>query len=558
MDCEPRPMPEASRTVPMQELVAKLGLEEGDWRPFGRDAAKIDPAILRRPRARPGQGRLVLVTAMTPTPAGEGKTTTAIGLAQGLTRIGQNACLALRQPSLGPSLGMKGGATGSGRAHLVPAERIDLHFTGDFHAVTTAHNLLAALVDNHLHHGNALGIDPRRVLWPRVMDMNDRALRSIVLGLGGHANGVPREAGFVITAASEVMAMLCLADGAEDLRQRLDRTLVALTYDGKPVTASDLKATGAMLALLADALEPNLVQTCEGVPALVHGGPFANIAHGASSLTATRLALHLCDWAVTEAGFGSDLGAEKFYDIAAARSGLDTAVVVLVATVRALKLHGGVRLADLGQPDLPAVSRGLSNLEKHIENVRLFGETPVVALNRFTQDTEPEIAAVRERCEKLGAAFAVSEHHARGGEGAVDLARTVLASAETEPQPFHPLYEWNLGVPEKIARIAAAMYGAHGIALAPQALKDLRTIEKLGYDKLPVCVAKTQSSLSDDPKKLGRPEPFDLQVRSIEIRAGAGFLVALAGDILLMPGLPAEPRAAALDLRDGRVVGLEG
>jgi formate--tetrahydrofolate ligase len=535
---------------------ARLGLEPADVVPFGPDVAKVPLAVMERPRARPSPGRLVLVSAMTPTPAGEGKTTTSIGLADGLARLGESVCVALRQPSLGPCFGMKGGGTGGGRAQLVPADRINLHFTGDFHAVTAAHNLLAALVDNHLHFGNRLGIDPRRVLWRRVLDLNDRALRSVVVGLGGPAHGVPRETGFDITAASEVMAMLCLAAGAEDLRARLARTLVAFASDGTPVTAGQLSAAGAMLALLRDALQPNLVRTLEGTPALVHGGPFANIAHGCSSVVATRMALHLADWAVTEAGFGFDLGAEKFFDIKCASAGLDTAAVVLVASVRALKLHGGVAPRDLGQPDPEAVARGLPNLEKHVENIRCFGESPIVALNRFAADTRAEIDAVRARCAALDVPFAVAEHHEHGGEGAVELARTVVARAEPESRPFRPLYEWSEPVPQKILTVARKMYGARDVAFTPAAARDLEDVERLGYSGLPVCIAKTQSSLSDDPKRTGRPRDFDVTVRGIKINAGAGFLVVLTGDILRMPGLPRTPLAEAIDLRDGEIVGL--
>ena len=408
---------------PIEAVAADLGLGAADLRPYGRDMAKVDADVLRRPRVRPGRGRLILVSAITPTAAGEGKTTTSIGLAQGLARLGESACVALREPSLGPSFGAKGGGTGGGRSQLVPGDRIDLHFTGDFHAVTSAHNLLAALIDNHLHHGNALDIDPRRVTWRRVLDVNDRALRNIVVGLGGPGDGVPRETGFDITAASEVMAMLCLAEDEEDLRARLARTLVAFTRRRRPVAAEALRAHGPMLALLADALHPNLVQTLEGVPALVHGGPFANIAHGCSSVIATRMALQLADWAVTEAGFGFDLGAEKFFDIKCAGAGLDTAAVVLVATLRALKLHGGAAKGALAAPDPAAVARGLPNLDKHVESIRAFGEVPVVALNRFATDTDEEIAAVRERCAALGVPMAVSDHHVRGGDGAVELAR---------------------------------------------------------------------------------------------------------------------------------------
>jgi formate--tetrahydrofolate ligase len=470
--------------------------------------------------------------------------------------MGESVCLALREPSLGPSFGQKGGATGGGRSQLVPAERIDLHFTGDFHAVTCANNLLAALVDNHLQHGNELGIDPRRVVWRRVLDLNDRALRNVIVGLGGTGDGVPRETGFDITAASEVMAMLCLAEDAEDLRARLARTLVAFTRGRRPVTAGELGATGAMLALLADALHPNLVQTLEGVPALVHGGPFANIAHGCNSVIATRMALHAADWAVTEAGFGFDLGAEKFFDIKCAGAGLDAAAVVLVATVRALKLHGGADGRRAAEPDPDAVSRGLPNLEKHVENIRTFGEAPVVALNRFGSDAEAEIDVVRDACAALGVPFAVSDHHARGGEGALELARAVVAQAERQRRPFRPLYDWKDPLPEKIRAVATKMYGARDVLFAKSAEADLRAIREHGWEALPVCVAKIPGSLSDDPRRLGRPDPFDLVVRQLVPNTGAGFVVVLTGDILRMPGLPRRPRAEGIDLVEGEIVGL--
>jgi formate--tetrahydrofolate ligase len=542
---------------PIAEIAAALGLDPIDWRPCDRHVAKLDPGILGRARSREGQPRLVLVSAITPTPAGEGKTTTSIGLAQGLARLGESACLALREPSLGPSFGMKGGATGGGKSQLLPMERINLHFTGDFHAVTSAHNLLAAVLDNHIYWGNRLGIDPRRVLWRRVMDMNDRALRNVIVGLGGHKQGVPRETGFDITAASEVMAMLCLAENERDLRDRIDRLLVAFTHDGKPVTASQLGASGAMLALLQDALWPNLVQTLDGTPALVHGGPFANIAHGCSSVVATRMALQLADWAITEAGFGFDLGAEKFFDIKCRGAGLDTAAVVLVATVRALKLHGGAALRNLARADAAAVARGLPNLDKHVENIQRFGEVPIVALNRFADDTEREIEAVRKRCVELEVPFAVTAHHERGGEGALDLARALIQHAETRRGPFHPLYPLDASVEDKIRSVALEMYGARDVVFTKQAKRDLRDVTRLGYDALPVCIAKTPASLSDEPRLRGRPEDFDVTVRAVQINAGAGFLVVLTGDILRMPGLPRKPLAEAIDLQDGRIVGLE-
>ena len=541
---------------PIAELVAALGVRAGEWRPYGDDVAKLDPALLDTPRRGRGKPRLVLVSAITPTAAGEGKTTTSIGLAQGLARIGESVCLALREPSLGPVFGMKGGGTGGGRSRLVPSERINLHFTGDFHAITSAHNLLAALLDNHLYWGNALRIDPRRVLWRRVIDMNDRALRNVIVGLGGPGQGVPRETGFDITASSEVMAMLCLARDGDDLRARIERLLVAFTEDGTPVTAKDLGAAGAMLALLRDALWPNLVQTAEGVPALVHGGPFANIAHGCNSAIATRMALHCADWAITEAGFGFDLGAEKFFDIKCRDAGIDADAVVLVATVRALKLHGGVAADALEKPDPGAVARGLPNLEKHVENIRCFGERPVVALNRFGADCEDEIEVVRARCAELAVPVAVSDHFARGGEGSVELAQLVRGQATGARSPFRPLYGLEDSFPDKVLAVASRMYGARGVVLTKEAQRDLREVRRLGYEQLPVCIAKTQASLSDDPKRRGRPRDFDVTVRSIQIHAGAGFLVALTGEILRMPGLPRRPLAESIDVRDGSIIGV--
>ena len=541
---------------PIVEVASELGLAPSDLRPYGHDMAKINPAVLKGPPRREGEGSLILVSAITPTPAGEGKTTTSIGLSQGLARLGESTCLALREPSLGPTFGMKGGATGGGHSQVIPTERINLHFTGDFHAITTAHNLLAALVDNHVYFGNELGIDPRQILWRRVMDMNDRALRNVIVGLGGSTQGVPRETGFDITAASEVMAILCLAENEDDLRARLDRILIGFTYDGEPVTAEKLSASGAMLALLRDALWPNLVQTLEGTPAVIHGGPFANIAHGCNSVIATRTATHLADWAITEAGFGFDLGAEKFFDIKCRNAGLDTAAVVLVATLRALKLHGGLRRKEIDDPNPEAAERGLPNLEKHIENISHFGEVPVVALNRFAGDTEDEISVVRERCSSLGVPFAVTEHHARGGEGAEELARAVMAHAQRH-RGFTPLYSTEESIPDKILAVAQKMYGAKSVSFTKQAKREIKHTQDLGYADLPVCIAKTPASLSDDPTLRGRPDGFDVTVRSVQINAGAGFLVVLTGDILRMPGLPRRPLAERIDLAGGEIVGLE-
>ena len=544
----------AATLRPIAEIGARLGLGPQDLMPYGRDKAKVDTAVLGRTRARRSASKLVLVSAITPTPAGEGKTTTSIGLAQAMDRLGESVCLALREPSLGPVFGMKGGATGGGHSQVGPADAINLHFTGDFHAITSAHNLLAAALDNHLHQGNALRIDARRVLWPRVMDMNDRALRSILIGLGGSANGVLREAGFDITAASEVMAMLCLARDAEDLRARLDRTLVAWTEDNQPVRAGQLGVTGAMLALLKDALMPNLVQTLEGTPALLHGGPFANIAHGCNSVIATKMALHLADWCVTEAGFGFDLGGEKFMDLKCRMADLSPSAVVLVATVRALKLHGGKKVDALNTPDVDAVRRGLGNLARHIQSVRAFGKPVVVAANRFPTDDDAEIAVIAEYCAQEGVPYATSDHHARGGEGALDLARAVVAHAADSP--LTPLYALDAPVIDKIRAVATTVYGAADVALTREAERDLRELTKHGYAGLPICIAKTQNSLSDDPKLRGRPEGFTITVRRVLINAGAGFLVVLTGDIMRMPGLPEHPQAEQIDLVDGRITGL--
>jgi formate--tetrahydrofolate ligase len=491
---------------------------------------------------------------MTPTDAGEGKTTVSIGLAQGLARIGKRACVALREPSLGPTFGAKGGATGGGRSRLVPEDDINLHFTGDFHAVGSAHNLLAAMLDNHIHHDNPLGIDPRRVRWRRVIDLNDRALRHTIIGLGGVLEGVPREDGFDITPASEVMAALCLAESYDDLRERIGRMIVAMTSEGQPITATSLKAVGAMMVLLKDALLPNLVQTCEGVPAFVHGGPFANIAHGCNSVLATKMALAHSDWTVTEAGFGFDLGAEKFFDIKCASAGLDTSAVVLVATVRALKSHGGVAKSDLAVSNPAAVERGLPNLQKHLENIRIFGETPIVCLNRFDSDSEEEIEVVRRACDSWNAPFAVATVFQDGGAGGTELAETVVAHAEASSSAYRPLYDWSEPPKVKTMKIASQMYGASEVVWSKQAERDLALADRLGLSGLPLCVAKTQKSLSDDPKQLGRPEDFEIAVRRVEIAAGAGYLVPILGDIQRMPGLPASPQAERMDLVDQKVV----
>jgi formate--tetrahydrofolate ligase len=537
---------------PIAEVAAALGLDPAHLESYGPHKAKVDARALKGHAPR---GRLILVSAITPTPAGEGKTTTSIGLAQGLTKNGVRAAAALREPSLGPYLGMKGGGTGGGLSQVVPAEDINLHFTGDIHAVSSAHNLLAALLDNHLHQGNRLGLDSRRILWRRVMDMNDRALRDIVIGLGGRTEGVPRETGFDISAASEVMAILCLASGIADLKERLGRIVVGYRPDGSAVLASDLGAVGAMAVLLKDAIKPNLVQTIEGVPAFVHGGPFANIAHGTNSVTATRLALAYADVVVTEAGFAFELGAEKFFDINCRYGGFAPSCTVLVATLRALKMHGGVPLSRVSEPDVAAVERGLVNLEKHVENIHKFQQPCVVALNHFPTDTDEEFAVVRRHCQSLGLEAIVARPFSGGGEGCRELAEAVWALARASEATFAPLYDWALPIEQKISIVAREMYGAQAVDFATRAKRDKAQLEKLGYDKLPVCIAKTQQSLSDNPALLGRPKDFLVTVREIQLAAGAGFLVPITGEILRMPGLPPQPLAERFDLTDdGEVV----
>lgn len=550
---------EIARSVtpqPIETIASSLGLSPDQLHPYGRDKAKVDLSVLDQPRTNDTQRRLILVSAITPTPAGEGKTTTTIGLGQAFTQLGESICLALREPSLGPCMGIKGGATGGGYSQVIPADSINLHFTGDFHAITSAHNLLAAMLDNHIYFGNKLNIDPRRVLWRRVIDMNDRALRNLIIGLGGVLQGIPRETGFDITAASELMAILCLATDIEDLRQRIDRCLVAFDRDRNPVLAGQLGATGAIMALLKDALMPNLVQTLEGTPTLIHGGPFANIAHGCNSVIATKMAMHLAEWTITEAGFGFDLGAEKFFDIKCTHAGLDADAVVLVATVRALKMHGGVDKDALHTPDADAVSNGLPNLEKHIENIAHFHKQPIIALNQFTHDTDEEITVVREFCESKGVPFAVTSHHANGGKGAITLAKLIIEHTRTS-QPLTPLYQPDDSPEDKILAVAQKMYGAKEVTYTKHAKRDLSNIRKFGYAHLPVCIAKTQSSLSDDPKRRGRPRDFEVTVRGIQINAGAGFLVVLTGDILRMPGLPRQPQAEQIDLQDGVIIGIQ-
>jgi len=545
-----------AKTAPISEVAARLGVHSEDLIPYGEDIAKVRLKAMSRPRSRPEPGKLILVSATTPTSAGEGKTTTSIGLGQAFTRLGESVCVALREPSLGPCLGIKGGATGGGYAQIVPADRINLHFTGDFHAITTANNLISAAIDNHLYWDNELDLDPRMVVWRRVMDMNDRSLRHIVLGLGGRLQGIPREGGFDITAASEIMAILCLANDMDDLRVRLNRILIGSTYDGKAVFLDALGITDALLALLRDAVHPNLVQTLEGTPVFMHGGPFANIAHGCNSVFATRMALHYADWAITEAGFGFDLGAEKFFDIKCRSAGLNPDAVVLVTTIRALKLHGGKRPDELERPDPAAVQRGLVNLDKHIESVAQFGKHPVVALNRFHSDTDDEIRLVAERAAQHEVRFAESRHFAEGGAGATDLAREVMAAAKSG-SVFKPLYDLDIPVVEKIKAVSRGMYGADDVAFTKEAEKDLKRVEELGFSGLPVCIAKAPSSLSDDPALHGRPRDFQVTVRNLQVNSGAGFLVVLTGAIMRMPGLPKRP--LALDVKylpDGTIEGI--
>lgn len=535
------------------EIAAKAGIDEKYLELYGNYKAKVDYRLLKDMVEKP-DGKLVLVTAITPTPAGEGKTTTTVGLADGLRRIGKNSVVALREPSLGPVFGVKGGAAGGGYAQVVPMEDINLHFTGDFHAIGAANNLLAAMLDNHIQQGNTLGIDPRRITWRRAVDMNDRQLRNIVIGLGGKANGTPREDGFDITVASEIMAVLCLAGDIPDLKARLARIIVGYTYGGEPVTAGQLKAQGAMAALLKDALKPNLVQTLEGTPAFIHGGPFANIAHGCNSVTATRMALKLGDYAVTEAGFGADLGAEKFLDIKCRMARLKPSAVVVVATVRALKHHGGVAKADLGVENLAALEKGLPNLLQHVENITTVYKLPcVVAINRFPTDSEAELKLIEDKCRALGVNVALSEVWGKGGDGGVALAEEVVRLCG-EHNGFTYSYDADMSIMEKLNAIATRIYRADGVELVEKAPKQLEELEALGFGKLPICVAKTQYSFSDDPKKLGAPKGFRIAVRNLKVSAGAGFIVALTGDIMTMPGLPKVPAAEKIDVDENGVI----
>ena len=540
----------------IKEVAVQAGISEDELEFYGKYKAKLSDELWNRIKDNE-DGKLVLVTAINPTPAGEGKTTTSVGLGQAFAKLGKKAMIALREPSLGPCFVIKGGAAGGGYAQVVPMEDLNLHFTGDFHAITSANNLLAAMLDNHIQQGNTLGIDPRQVVWKRCVDMNDRVLRNIVVGLGRKTDGMVREDHFVITVASEIMAILCLADDLADLKRRLGRIIVAYNFKGEPVTADDLQATGAMAALLKDAIKPNLIQTLEHTPALVHGGPFANIAHGCNSVRATKMALKLSDITVTEAGFGADLGAEKFFDIKCRMAGLKPDAVVLVATVRALKYNGGVAKADLAEENLDALAKGIVNLEKHIENIQKYGVPVIVTLNSFVTDTDAENAFIEKFCRERGCEFALSEVWEKGGEGGVDLAQKVLETLETKESDFHTLYNDELSLKDKIRTIAQEIYGAHDVVYEPAAEKQLAKIESMGFGSFPICMAKNQYSLSDDATKLGRPENFDIHIREVYVSAGAGFVVALTGAVMTMPGLPKVPAANGIDVTDdGKITGL--
>lgn len=542
-----------AKMLPITQVAAGLGIDEDNLELYGKYKAKLSDEYLKKLEKNP-DGKLVLVTAINPTPAGEGKTTTTVGLGEAMGRLGKKAVIALREPSLGPCFGSKGGAAGGGYAQVVPMEDLNLHFTGDFHAITAANNLLSAMLDNHLMQGNRLGIDPNQVVWKRCLDMNDRALRNIVIGLGKKTDGVVREDHFIITVASEVMAILCLANDMKDLKERLGRIIVAYTYDGKPVTAKELNAVGSMAALLKDALRPNLVQTLENTPAIVHGGPFANIAHGCNSVRATKAAMKMADICITEAGFGADLGAEKFFDIKCTMAGLKPDAVVLVATVRALKYNGGVPKAELAKEDLEALKRGISNLEKHIENLQLYHVPVIVTLNRFTEDTDAELSYVKQFCEERGCDFALSEVWAKGGEGGIELAKRVLATLSEKKSDFTPLYDNSLPLKEKIEAVCKKVYGADGVIFEQTAIKDIARFTEMGFGDLPVCMAKTPYSLSDDPALLGRPSGYQVTVREAYVSAGAGFLVVLTGTILTMPGLPKSPAAERIDVNDDGII----
>lgn len=545
-----------AKCLPIKEIAKSLSIEEDDLELYGKYKAKLPLSLVDKYSDRP-DGKLILVTAINPTPAGEGKTTVTVGLGEAMSKIGENAVIALREPSMGPVFGIKGGAAGGGFAQVIPMEDINLHFTGDMHAITAANNLLCAIIDNHIQQGNELSIDPRRILFKRCLDMNDRALRNVIVGLGGKLNGVPREDGFMITVASEVMAILCLASDIDDLKLRLGRILVAYTYDGKPIYAKDLQVVGAMAALLKDAIKPNLVQTLENTPALMHGGPFANIAHGCNSVTATKLGLKLADYCITEAGFGADLGAEKFLDIKCRYAGLKPSCVVIVATIRALKYNGGVAKSDLKYENVSALEKGIVNLQTHIENMKKYGVPVVVAINRFMTDTDEEIKFIEDFCEKQDVLVSLTEVFANGGNGGVDLAKKVVKTIEEKPSDFKPLYDAELPIKEKLDIIAREIYRADGVVYTKSAEKAIAEIEALGKDKLPVCVAKTQYSLSDDQTKLGKPENFTITVRDVRLSAGAGFIVALTGDIMTMPGLSKQPAAYSIDVdTDGNIKGL--
>ena len=540
----------------IRDVAATIGIQEDDLEFYGKYKAKLSDDLWEKIKDKE-DGKLVLVTAINPTPAGEGKTTTTVGLGQAMAKLNKKALIALREPSLGPCFGIKGGAAGGGYAQVVPMDDLNLHFTGDFHAITSANNLLAAMLDNHIQQGNALRIDPRQVVWKRCLDMNDRVLRNIVVGLGNKTDGMVREDNFVITVASEIMAILCLADNLADLKERLGKIIVAYNFDGEPVTAADLKATGAMAALLKDAIKPNIIQTLEHTPALVHGGPFANIAHGCNSVRATKMALKLSDITITEAGFGADLGAEKFFDIKCRMAGLKPDAVVLVATVRALKYNGGVAKSDLAEENLDALAKGIVNLEKHIENIQKYGVPVIVTLNSFVTDTEAENEYIRRFCEERGCEFALSEVWEKGGEGGIALAEKVLETLNNKESSFHPLYSDDLSICEKIETISKEIYGADSVVYEPAARRQIERIEALGFGSFPVCMAKNQYSLSDDAKKLGRPSGFDIHIREVYVSAGAGFVVALTGAVMTMPGLPKVPAANGIDVTDdGKITGL--
>jgi formate--tetrahydrofolate ligase len=541
-----------AKMLPVNEIAAKLGIQDDEVENYGKYKAKISYDIWKRLDGKK-DGKLILVTAINPTPAGEGKSTTTVGLGDALKKIGKNTCIALREPSLGPVFGVKGGAAGGGFAQVVPMEDINLHFTGDMHAITAANNLLSAAIDNHINHGNTLQIDPRQIVWKRVMDMNDRALREVVVGMGGKANGFVREDGFMITVASEVMAILCLSNGLMDLKERLSRIVFAYDYNNNPLVVSQLNVQGAMALLLKDAIKPNLVQTLENTPAFIHGGPFANIAHGCNSIMATKLGLKLADYVVTEAGFGADLGAEKFMDIKCRLGGLAPAAVVIVATIRALKMHGGVAKTELTSENLEALNKGFANMEKQIENVSKFGVPVVVAINKFVTDTAAEVQLVQEHCKKLGIESSLCEVWEKGGAGGADLAHKVVAAAE-QSSNFRFLYDEKDSIKNKINKIAKEIYGADNVVFAPKASKEIKRLEELGLDKHPICMAKTQYSLSDNPNLLGRPTGFDITVKEVRVSAGAGFIVALTGDIMIMPGLPKVPSAEKIDIDENGVI----